>query len=321
MGFNVLIPNPIDPIGVELLEAAGATIIVPPNDEVETLLTFIPNIDAILARTEKYPKSIFQKAHRLKIIARHGIGVDNIDLDAATEHGVVVTNTPQANIHSVAELVIALMLAASRKLVAIDREVRKGNFQIRNKLFGSELRGKTLGVIGFGNIGRLVAEKCHAAFQMRISVYDPYTTKETVAPYVELKETLETLLNTSDIVTLHVPYVKETHHIINRETLKAMKQNGILINAARGGVVDELALYDALKKNELKGACLDVFEVEPPSKDHPLFSLDNVIVTPHLGAQTDEAYTLLAKMAAEEIIAVMNNRPPHFPVNYVKAHL
>ncbi|MFD1849571.1 hydroxyacid dehydrogenase [Oceanobacillus bengalensis] len=314
MSFNVLIPQKIAKEGIKYLERNGATIVVPPSHDEETLIHYIQDVDAILARTETYSRKLIEQANRLKVIARHGIGVDNIDLQAASDHGVIVTNTPSANINAVAELVLTLMLSGTRNLLQVDRGVRSGDFEIRNRLFGYELKGKTLGIIGFGNIGRLIAEKSHLGLGMDIVVYDPYVTGADVASYIKVTESLEDLLSTADVITLHVPYTKSTHHLIDRDALKLMKSDAMLINAARGGVVDEQALEEILRNREIRGACLDVFQVEPPSKDHPLFRLDNVIVTPHLGAQTHEAFQAMALNAAEDIIAVKNGVSPKHPV-------
>ncbi|BAC14800.1 hypothetical conserved protein [Oceanobacillus iheyensis HTE831] len=312
MVFRVLVPQKIAQEGIRLLEENGASIVVPPSHDEATLVEYVSDVDAIIARTEIYSEKVLENANRLKIIARHGIGVDNIDVKAATKYGIKVTNTPSANINAVAELVLTFMLASTRHLLPIDEAVRAGNFDIRNQLFGYELNGKTVGIIGFGNIGRLIAEKCRLGLGMNIVVFDPYVTAESVEPYVELTESLEDLLRISDVVTLHVPYVRATHHLIHKDSFQIMKKDAILINAARGGVVDEKALVEALMNGEIRGACVDVFEEEPPKQENPLFKLENVIVTPHLGAQTYEAFKKMAIDAANEIISVKNgNAPEH----------
>ncbi|MFD2629497.1 hydroxyacid dehydrogenase [Oceanobacillus kapialis] len=317
MEFRVLISQKIAEEGIRLLEESGATIVVPPSYDEETLVNYAKDVDAVLARTEIYSRRVIENAKHLKIIARHGIGVDNIDVKAAVEHGVVVTNAPSANINAVAELVLTLMLAGTRHLVTIDQATRDGDFGIRNQLFGYELKGKTLGIIGFGNIGRLIAEKCKLGLGMNIAVYDPHVTAGSVDSYVEILDTLDDLLSRSDVVTLHVPYVPATHHLINKKSFRAMKSDAILINAARGGVVDEEALVEALNDRRIRGACVDVFQVEPPEAEHPLFKLDNVIVTPHLGAQTHEAFKQMAIDAASEIIAVKAGKAPVHPIHKV----
>ncbi|MFS0750418.1 hydroxyacid dehydrogenase [Oceanobacillus sp. 1P07AA] len=310
MKFRVLVPQKIAQEGIRLLEENGASIVVPPSYDEDTLVKYVRDVDAIIARTEIYSQKILQNANRLKIIARHGIGVDNIDVNAATKHRIKVTNTPSANINAVAELVLTFMLASTRHLLSIDHAVRDGNFDIRNRLFGYELKDKTLGIIGFGNIGRLIAEKCKFGLGMNIVVFDPYVNAESVESYVELTESLEDLLRVSNVITLHVPYIDATHHLINKNSFHIMKKDAILINAARGGVVDEEALVEALMSEEIRGACVDVFEEEPPREENPLFKLENVIVTPHLGAQTHEAFKQMAIDAANEIISVKNGKCP-----------
>ncbi|GGB38946.1 hypothetical protein GCM10011409_15590 [Lentibacillus populi] len=314
MHFKVLIPQQIDSEGVKLLQKAGATIIDPPSYDEETLLTYVQDVDAILARTERYSQKVLENAYRLKIIARHGIGVDNIDVKAANERGILITNAPTANINAVAELVLGFMLSGMRNLLNADKAVRCGDFEIRNRLFGYELRGKTLGIIGFGNIGRLIADKSNDGLGMNILIYDPYISRENVPSNMEVTNKLENLLSHSDVVTLHVPYSRDTHHLINRKSIKLMKKDALLINASRGGVVDEDALADVLRKNEIRGACIDVFENEPPVMEHPLFQLDNVIVTPHLGALTFEAFKEMALTTAGDIIAVMKGETPVYPI-------
>ncbi|WP_424475241.1 hydroxyacid dehydrogenase [Oceanobacillus kimchii] len=317
MEFRVLVPQKIAQEGIRLLEENGASMVVPPSYDEATLVNYVRDVDAIIARTEIYSHRVLENANRLKIIARHGIGVDNIDVKAATKYGIKVTNTPSANINAVAELVLTFMLASTRHLLPIDDAVRNGNFDIRNRLFGYELNGKTLGIIGFGNIGRLIAEKCRLGLGMNIVVFDPYVTAEDVELYAKLTESLEDLLRISDVVTLHVPYVSTTHHLLHKGSFQMMKKDAILINAARGGVVDEKALVEALMNGEIRGACVDVFEEEPPRAENPLFKLENVIVTPHLGAQTHEAFKKMAIDAANEIISVKKGEVPEHLIHPV----
>lgn len=315
MSFKVLIPQEINKKGIEYLENHGATVIVPSNHDEETLMQYIHDVDAIIARSETYSEKLLSKANRLKIIARHGVGLDNIDLLAASKKGIIVTNTPSANINTVAELVVMLILAGARNLIEADQGLRAGDFEKRNQLLGIELKGKKLGIVGYGNIGHLIAEKTHFGLGMEVLVYDPYMTEEKVPSYVKITESLDYMMSNADIITLHVPYNKSTHHLIDEKSLKHMKSSALLINAARGGIVDEVALENALKSGGIRGACLDVFQVEPPSKDHPLFKLNNVIVTPHLGAQTIEAFEAMALTTAKDIIAVKNGLEPKYSVS------
>lgn len=310
MIFNVLVPQRIAQEGIDLLKEAGAQIIVPEGHSEEVLLNYVSDIDAIIARTEKYSDKIIKKADRLKIIARNGVGTDNVDLSAAKQHGVVVTNTPHSNINAVAELVIAFMFAGVRNLVQVDEAVRNYDFGIRNRFLGYELKNRTLGIIGYGNIGKLVAHKSHFGMGMNIQVYDPYVEKNEVPSYINVADKLEELLANSDIVSIHVPHIPSTHHLINSESFKRMKRNALLINASRGGVVDEKALAVSLENKEILGACIDVFEEEPPRENHPLMGLKNIIMTPHIGAQTKEAYKDMSISIARDILSVMNGETP-----------
>lgn len=310
MTFNVLVPQRIAQEGIDLLKEAGAQIIVPEGHSEEVLLNYVPDIDAIIARTEKYSDKVIQKADRLKIIARNGVGIDNIDLNAAKQHGVIVTNTPHSNINAVAELVIAFMFAGVRNLVQVDDAVRNDDFGIRNRFLGYELKNRTLGIIGYGNIGKLVAHKSHFGMGMNIQVYDPYVGKNEVPSYINVEDQLEELLANSDIISIHVPHIPSTHHLINSESFKRMKRNALLINVSRGGVLDEKALAVSLENKEILGACIDVFEEEPPRKNHPLLGLQNIIMTPHIGAQTKESYKDMSISIARDILSVMNGETP-----------
>ncbi|EDL65577.1 hydroxyacid dehydrogenase [Bacillus sp. SG-1] len=315
MNFKVLIPQPIAKEGIDLLEKEGAEVIIPPDYNEETLISHVSDVDAILIRTAKLSRVVIEKASKLKVIARHGIGVDNIDLEAASDRGILVTNAPFANVNAVAEHVLTLILSGSRQLIQVDSALRNGDFEVRNRKFGIELKGKTLGVVGFGNIGQLVAEKCHYGLGMDVLVYDPYVREENVSSYVQLNQSLSEVLASSDIVTIHVPYLPSTHHLINEEALQQMKKDAILVNAARGGIIDEIALEKALGSGEIRGACLDCFETEPPAVDHSLWNLENVIVTPHLAAHTEEAMIEMAVTPAKDIIAIMKGEKPLYPVN------
>ncbi|WP_026701539.1 hydroxyacid dehydrogenase [Salibacterium aidingense] len=310
MGFSVAIPQPVAEKGIQRLKEAGAEVIIPDAVSEELSVSTIRNCDAVLIRTMELSSQIIEQAPRLKIIARHGVGLDNIDVNTALKKGVYVTNVPRANINAVAEHVMGMMIAGARQFIQADQGLRKGHFSIRNQILGIELKGKTLGIVGFGNIGHLIAEKAYYGLGMKVNVYDPYLDARNIPAFVHKTEDQREIFKNADIVTLHVPYLSSTHHLVNENAFSMMKDSAILLNAARGEIVKEKALIQALKEKEIRGACLDVFEKEPPGKDHPLWELDNVFVTPHMAALTEEAMENMAVTCADAIINVMNGEEP-----------
>ena len=265
------------------------------------LIQEIPGYDAVIVRSAtKITRPVIEAASELRVVGRAGIGVDNIDCDAATEHGVVVMNTPLGNATTTAELAITLMMSLARHIPRADRLVRSGKWS-KKGLMGTELTGKTLGIIGFGRIGRIVADRGRG-LGMKIVAYDPYLDAQGGGsiPGTELLS-LDDLLLRSDFVSLHVPLTESTHNLISWERLARIKPGARLINASRGGVVDEEAVLDALAEGRLAGAAFDVLTQEPPGADHPLLQRDDVIVTPHLGASSSEAQLRVATDMAEQI--------------------
>ncbi len=267
--------------------------------------------EGLIIRIGTLDRETILASSRLKVIGRTGVGYDNIDIKTATERGIPVVITPNANTLSVAEHTIALILTLSKDVVRSDKELRKGNFDVRNSFKAFEVTGKTLGIIGFGNIGKEVARLARA-LGMLIGVYDPVVQDyEVRAQGYEYFPSLHPLLEVSDIITLHVPLTAYTRNMIGKRELAMIKQGALIINCARGGVVDEEALYEALVSGHLGGAGLDVFGQEPPGS-HKLFSLETVVVTPHMAAQTREAASRMACMAAEGVLAILKGqRWPH----------
>lgn len=261
-------------------------------------------------------REVVEAAHNLMVIGRAGIGVDNIDLGAASQRDIKVVNAPTGATPSVAELTIAHMLALARHLPLADKTMKAGEWA-KKQLKGSELKGKTLGLVGCGNIGSLVAQHAQA-LDMTVVGYDPYLSQEELAEAgIEKKEALDEVLREADYVSLHVPHVVATHHIIDGDALQTMKNHAYLVNCARGGVVDEDALYEALQNGEIAGAALDVHEEEPPGKTR-LMELDNVVMTPHLGAATKEGQIRAGTVCAEQMLMVLNDQIPDFWVNREK---
>ncbi len=297
--MKILVAARISEEGIEKLKEKFDVEVAYGLDKSE-LIEKIKDFDAIVVRSKpKIPKEVIEAGENLKVIGRAGVGLDSIDLDAAKEHNVKVVNSPTASSESVAELVFALVLALARKVPTADAAMRNKNW-IKKNLKGIELFGKTMGIIGYGRIGAHVA-KIAGGFDMDSIAYDVIKREELAEKYNVTYKELEEVLKESDVITLHVPLIPQTKHMIGKEQLKMMKNSAILVNAARGGVIDEEALYYALKNNEIYGACLDVFEEEPPFES-PLLELENVVFTQHLGANTVEAQRKNGEIIAEKII-------------------
>lgn len=304
MNQSVLICDQVNPVLNEILEKNGLQITYEPEITAEQILEKIENFEVIIVRSRtKITKDMIEKANKCQIIARVGVGLDNIDQAAAKEKNIRVINAVEGAMNAVAELVIGLMLSLAREIPRADREVRNGNW-IKKELMGTELRGKYLGIVGLGNIGKRLGRLARA-LNMNIIGYDVVPIDEEFSSEVGLmKADLGTLLASSDYVSLHVPLLDSTKHLINAEKMSTMKNTSRIINTSRGGVIDEDALYEFLKDGKLGGAALDVFEVEPATSNK-LASLPNFISTPHMGAQTKEAQSLAANVIAEKIIQIL----------------
>jgi len=271
----------------------------------------LKGFEAIVVGVQRITREMLLNSS-VKIIAKHGVGVDNIDLEAATELGIPVTVTPNANAVSVAELTIGFIFALSKKLIDLHNNLYQKRQFVSN--VGLELHGKILGIVGFGSIGKEVAKRA-LCLGMRVLVYDPYVEESNLRELGVEKTELDELLRQSDFVSLHVPLNESTRHLIDREKISLMKRTAYLINTARGGVVDEKALAEALKSGQIAGAALDVFDVEPLPADSPFFDCPNVIMTPHVGAHTYEAILRMNMMAAESIVDFFNGKIPKHVVN------
>ncbi len=312
--MKVLVAEPISDEAVEYMRRNGLHVDVKTGMSREELLNTIAEYDAIIVRSQtKVDSEVIEAAKNLKIIGRAGVGVDNIDIAAATQKGIVVVNAPGGNTISTAEHAIALMLAAARKIPQADRSVKEGKWE-RKKFMGVELRGKTAGVIGLGRVGFEVAKRCKA-LEMNVLAYDPYVSKERAEKIGVAVVDLDTLLSQADVITVHVPRTKETIGMIGREQFQKMKDGVIVINAARGGIVDEKALYDAIVSGKVRAAGLDVYEKEPPDPNNPLLKLENVVTTPHIAASTKEAQLNVGMIIAEDIVKMGRGLPVRNAVN------
>lgn len=314
MGFKVLIPPNIAEDGKNYLINCGYEIKIGTGTTVEALKEEIEDCDAILARTAPYTAEVLKAGKKLKVISRHGVGVDSIDLEAAKELGIWVTNAPLSNAITVAEHAIGFIIALARNMVMCDKTFRDGDFDIRHKLVGIDLEGKTLGIIGLGRIGTMVARKAIFGLDMKVVGYDPYLTEDKVMPEIELTRDWEYLFKNSDFISLHLPVTAESKKIVSNKEFGMMKPTAYIINCARGDVLDEAALIEALQQKKIAGAALDVFEQEPPSKINKLLQFDNVIVTPHNAGITKESNSRMSLHAAMGIDEVLSGRKPSWPV-------
>jgi len=313
---RIIICDELDPAAVEIFRKNGFEPEVRTGMDEDALCAAVEGVHGLIVRSAtKITRRVLEHATSLRVVGRAGVGVDNVDCAAATERGVIVMNTPTGNTTTTGELAIALLTAIARHIPLADRTTRGGTWK-KKGLMGTELTGKTLGVIGLGRIGRVVAERAKG-LAMNVIASDPYL-QETGAGSplagVDLIE-LDELLARSDFVTLHVPIMESTRNLISRERIALMKPGARLINAARGGLVDEAALADALEEGRLAGAALDVLAEEPPSPEHPLMGRDNVILTPHLGASSHEAQLNVALGIAEQIVEFFRDGVAHNAVN------
>ncbi len=303
---RVLVCDPIDEEGVRMMREAGLRVDLEPEITHEELLVRAGGYQALVVRSRtKVTRDVLEAAPGLRAVARAGVGLDNIDVEAAKDRGVTVLNSPEAPSNAVAELVIGYMLSMARMIPRADASMKRGEW-IKSRLTGFEVSGKTLGVVGFGRIGYGVGKKAKC-LGMRVLAYD--VAMDVVRPYVDDAGadavSLERLLSESDFVTLHVPLLPQTRHMIGREQLGKMREGSYIINASRGGVVDEEALKEALDSGMLAGAALDVFEEEPP-EDMGLVGRENVVCTPHIGASTEEAQLANSTIVAEKLIRLLS---------------
>lgn len=304
--LKVLVCDPVSSKCIDILKSAGLEVSYQPKISADELIKQIPEYDAVIVRSRtKITSSVIEAGKKLRVIGRAGVGLDNIDTETAAKKGIAVLNTPESSTEAVAELVLGLMLSLARKIPLGDKGIKEGRW-LKGEMMGIELKGKTLGIVGLGRIGSRVGALAKA-FGMNILVYDVIQLPEQLIKSLDAKVVdLDTLLSNSDFVTLHVPLTPETKHMMNRERFAKMKKGAYLINASRGEVVDEEALYAALKDGWLAGAALDVFEQEPPTSE--VVKLPNVVCTPHIGAQTVEAQDAAGELLAEKVIKALGLR-------------
>jgi D-3-phosphoglycerate dehydrogenase len=321
--YQVLLTERISQVGIDMLEKEAKVVIAPSPSDAD-LLPLIVDADALLIRSTNLSSTVMEAGRKLKVIGRHGIGLDNIDIYAATSLGIQVVNTPGANTNAVAEHALWAMMHCAKNFNRAEQALREGKFSVAGSLPGLvqkfgystlELKAKSLGLIGFGRIARRLSEFARCLL-MDIKAYDPLVPDEAFqALGVRRVGTIVEGITGADFVSLHVPYMKETHHLIGEKQLAQMKKEAFLINTSRGGIVDEAALFKTLKEKKIAGAALDVFEKEPPPADLPFFSLENVMVTPHMAAMTDLALINMARDASRGILDALDGKKPEFLAN------
>lgn len=312
VSYRVLVSDPLAEEGLEILKKECEVDVKTglPEDE---LVKIIGDYDALLVRSgTEVTAKIIEAGKKLRFIGRAGVGVDNIDTDAATRQGIIVANAPEGNTLAATEHTMAMMLSLARNVPQANASLKKKEWK-RSKFMGVELNEKTLGVVGFGRIGREIAKRA-LAMDMKVVAYDPFISKDVAARLGVEVMTMEDLFKVADVITVHTPLIKETTHIVNEKSIATMKDGVRIINCARGGIIDEKALYDAVKSGKVAGAALDVFEEEPPLES-PLLTLDQVIVTPHLGASTVEAQVNVAISVAKQCVEVLKGGSAKYVVN------
>jgi D-3-phosphoglycerate dehydrogenase len=311
--YKVLVPPILAEEGLSYLTERGYVVKVGTGESNETVMRELADCHGMLVRTAVITDEVMAAAPHLRVLARHGVGVDNIDVAAATRRGIYVTNVPAANSQSVSEHALAMLLALAKNLLLGDKELRQGNFKSRYQLINTEVAGKTLGIVGLGNVGRMTAHKALHGLDMRVIGYDPYVDPHKLPAEITMVA-WDHLFRQSDYISLHLPLTPETQKIVGAREFNLMKPTACFINTARGGLVDEEALRDALINKRIAGAGIDVFTFEPPG-DNFLWQLDNVIVSPHNAALTKEATVRMAIGAAQAIHDVLRGAKPMWPVN------
>ena len=311
---QVLLTQPVHEAGIRVLESAGMEVVVAPSPDRETVLGLIGTADGMLVRTTGvFDGDLMDHAPRLKVIGRHGVGVDHIDLAAAAARGVTVVNAPEANSQAVAEYVSGMMVSLVRFLPEAHQAVLDGEWSRREKLIGRELLGSTLGIIGLGRVGSRVARICGQGFGVNVLYYDIVRKHEFEESLGVTFASFDEVVAAADILTLHVPLTPLTRHMMNTDTISAMKRGSYLINASRGEVVDINALDAALGSGHLAGAGVDVFPEEPMPTSHPLLQRPNVVLSPHMASHSEQAVIRMS-LVAEDIVRVLRGETPKHPV-------
>ena len=304
--MKIIIPDKINPKAIEILEEGGFSVVNKPGITVDELIKIVADYDGMIVRSGiKVTKEVIAAAKRLKVIGRAGVGVDNIDLEAAKEKGIAVMNTPLGNVNAAAEHTLTLLMMLAKHIIHAHLELKKGIWD-RKKYQGIELRDRTLGIIGLGHVGKKVAKVANA-LEMKVICYDPFLDAKKMKEMGVEKRELDEVIKKSDFITIHVPKTKETANMINKEKIAMMKDGVRILNVARGGIINEDDLYEAIKSGKVAAAAIDVWNEEPPKCKH-LIELEQVISTPHLGASTIEAQENVAVDIANQLVEALNKK-------------
>ncbi|MDI6600769.1 MAG: C-terminal binding protein [Thermoanaerobacteraceae bacterium] len=316
MSFKVVMVDTIFPdfsIEQEVLNEIDANFVFVGDKDEDAIINLAKDADALVTVYAEITRNIIEKLEKCRIIVRCGIGVNNIDIQAATEKGIYVANVPDYCWDEVSDHAMALVLTLERKILLFDKKVKSGDWSHDGATPIYGLRGQTFGLVGFGNIPKMVAKKAQA-FGFNVVAYDPFVAQEAADQYNVKMVSLEELLKVSDVISIHAPLTDDTYHMVNKDTLSLMKPTAYLVNTARGPIVDTEALYEALKDHKIAGAALDVLEVEPPTKVNPLLTLDNVILTPHAAFYSEASSINLRRLAFTEVVRVLKGG---YPKNFV----
>jgi D-3-phosphoglycerate dehydrogenase len=313
--MKIVIPQPVAPAGKTFLQERGYELLCLDTFSTGFLKKNLADCDAVLLRTAVMDRDLLAAGKKLRIVARHGVGFDNVDREAAAEMGIWVTNAPLSTTCSVAEYTMTCILMLAKQSLFFIQAMKAGNFAARSQCAGMEIENKTLSIIGLGRIGGELAKKAAHGFNMKVLAYDPACPPDRVPPEVELRQDLESALTEADFVSLHIPNTPDTKKMFGGKEFAVMKPTAYFINCARGEVVDETALCKALERGVIAGAALDVYDPEPPAKDNPLLCLPNVLASPHIASNTAEANDKMALHAAMEIHRVLSGEKPLWPVN------
>ena len=315
MKKKVVIAQPVAAEGTDLLIQAGFEIVKMPSYSPELLSEAASEAQGILIRNGVIPGWVIENCKTLQVIGRHGVGVETIDVEAATRCGVQVTNAPLANSQAVAEHVITLVMALAKRLLPMHQAVLTGDFDMRHRDLTIELEGKTISVLGLGNIGKRIARCAHSGLGMKVLGYDPYLTSNDISSKDITLSSWKMAFEQADFVSVNMPLNPTTEGIIGRSELETMKPGAFIINCARSQIIDNDALLKALEKGTIAGAAIDVYPSDPPPQDYPLLKAPNLLCTPHNAAHTEAAMQRMAMHAAQGIIEVLRDKPPSWPVN------
>ena len=314
MAHRVLVPEVVAQSGLDALERAGISVKKTESIRKEDLIADLKDCDAIILRVARLDAEVLSANPQLKVIGKHGVGVDSIDLDYCRSHGIAVVNTPHANSLSVAEHAVALMLACAKQIPYKARCYQKEDYAVKDRILGNEITGKVLGLIGFGNIGSKVAFIAGKGFSMKVLAYDPFLPEGKRDDGVEIVHDQEAVYCQADYVSIHTPATKQTIKSVGCQQFRWMKPTAFLINTSRGAVVDEQALIQALKEGEIAGAGLDVSDPEPAQGDNPLLAMDNVVMTPHCAGATRDSMEHMSQDVAQGLLEFFNGQKPTWPV-------